>query len=144
MDFNNIDEIYNYINDNEIPRLLSKTGDVVGDELEETIEDELYHGDFEPNFYQRRYKNGGYGDRNNIHVNYIKPGLIEVVNESLANGDEKGNRLDSIIEYGEEYGWNRQPPPRPVFEITKDKLETNGLLEEVVTKELKKSGFESN
>ncbi|MEG2250117.1 MAG: hypothetical protein RR909_04120 [Bacilli bacterium] len=143
MEFNNVDEIYEYINTEKLPRVLDRVGNFVSDQLNETIEDELYHGDFEPNFYQRRYKNGGYGDRNNIHINYIKPGLIEVVNESLANGDENGNRLDSIIEYGEEYGWNRQPPPRPVFEITKDKLELGDLMSEVVIKELGNLGLES-
>ncbi|MBM7835715.1 hypothetical protein [Clostridium sardiniense] len=142
MDFNNLKDLYSDISKKrEI--ILETLGEVASDVLDETIEKVVYDGDFQPNFYERRYKNKGYGDRENINTEIISPGIIQITNETLANGDEKGERLDSIIEYGESYGWNRQPDERPVFDITKQKLNQSGILEKVVKKELNLLGFET-
>lgn len=142
MDFNNLKDLYSDISKKrEI--ILETVGEVASDLLNETIMEEVYNGEFEPNFYERRGRNNGYGDRENIETELISPDIIEITNETLANGNEIGRGLDSIIEYGEAYTWKRQPPERPVFDITKQKLNKSGILEKVVKKELNLLGLET-
>lgn len=111
------------------------------DILNNNIEKMLYEGDFQPNIYERRYKNGGYGDPNNIKIDFINDNKIEITNETLANGEEKGERLDKIIEFGEDYNWNRQPPPRPIFKATKEELIKTRILKKRLKEILESKGL---
>lgn len=115
-------------------------GEYAKEVLAETIEEEIYKGDFQPNYYIRRYNNGGYGDRRNIRVRLVKDGLVYVENITRGIGDTN-NRIDNIIESGEGYTWNRQPPPRPVFAITKAKLRRDPNLIRIAKEVINKEGF---
>lgn len=101
--------------------------------LAETIEEEVYEGEFQPygeNPYIRRHTSeGGYGDEDSLKTTIIQNdnGDITIVttNEALAVGSEYGNRLDEIIEEGNPYLWKHKPPKRPVFAIAKAKIRDN-------------------
>ena len=140
MDYDNLDDLLNDLQNDVENKVLNTLGEVSKEVLKETIDETIYNGDFQPRTYLRRYSNGGYGDENNIHIKKIAEGLLEMTNDTLANGDEQGERLDDIIEYGRGYHWKRQPPPRPVFEITQAKLDS-GILEDVAIKKLKELGY---
>ena len=139
MDFNNLDELYLNL-EKKKEFILGSLGEYAKGVLSETIEEEIYNGDFQPRYYQRRYKNGGFGDENNININKISSDVIEITNDTLANGDDYGERLDSIIEEGN-YKWRRHPEARPVFEITNQKLNENRILEKIAKKEFESLGF---
>ena len=141
MDFNSLDELYLDVS-KKCPSILEKMGEVAEDTLENTINEVIYEGDFQPKVYSRRYKNKGFADINNINMDFISSDTLEITNDTLANGSESGERLDNIIEYGQDYTWKRQPPPRPVFEITNEILNKSNILETVLEKELKKMGYE--
>lgn len=140
MDYDNLDYLLNDLQNVVENNVLNTLSGVAKEVLKETTDEIVYNGGFQPNGYLRRYKNGGYGDENNIHITKITNGLVQITNDTLANGDEKGERLDEIIEYGRDYHWKRQPPPRPVFEITQAKLDS-GILEDVAIKKLKELGY---
>lgn len=141
MDFNSLDELYLDVS-KKCPSILEKMGEVAEDTLENTINEIIYEGGFQPKVYSRRYKNKGFADINNINMDFISSDTLEITNDTLANGSESGERLDNIIEYGQDYTWKRQPPPRPVFEITNEILNKSNILETVLEKELKKMGYE--
>lgn len=121
---------------------VQNTGQFIGDELYKNIKSMVYNGVFQPNIYERREEHGGFCDRNNIIVTPVAKDIVKVENITLANKDELGNRLDEIIEYGQDYHWRRQPEARPVFDITEKELMLNGKLEEVLKKEFSKLGLE--
>lgn len=143
MDYDNLDDLLNDLKYNVENPLLDTLGEVSKEVLKETIDETIYNGEFQPNVYLRRYENGGFGDERNIHMTKIDNGVLQITNDTLANGDESGQRLDEIIEYGQDYHWRNQPPPRPVFEITKAKL-NSGLLENVTKIKLKEIGYETD
>jgi len=113
--------------------------------------------------YNRRYENniaGSYGDRQMINTEIqgnIKNGEINTLttNDSLANGEQKGEYLDSIIEYGGEYTWSHDdgngqagrkepydfPLPRPVFQRAMEEIEFDNILGGNVTEGLKAKGY---
>ncbi|EGT3606909.1 hypothetical protein FKF97_10930 [Clostridium perfringens] len=145
IDFENLEELLNKT-DNDIKKVAPLVGEDVGDLVHKNTKQMVYEGDFQPNYYIRRGKDGGYGDRRNIIVTPLQDGIVCVENiakgnESEPYSDAQGKRLDEIIEYGEDYTWNRQPPPRPVFEFTEEELKT-GLLEEIYKGKLKDMGYE--
>lgn len=138
MDFNNLEELYSDL-ENKRKIVLGKLGECAKELLNETIDEEVYNS-YQPRYYQRRYKNGGYGDENNIHIKFISPNYLKITNETLANGDEYGQRLDNIIEEGI-YSWKNHPNERPVFDITKQKIEDSQILDGIVKREFKNLGF---
>lgn len=114
--------------------VLSKVVEEAGESIEdiskeillEAIDEEVYKGAFQPNVYERRGENGGYKDRENLKTfiddSYEDKIVFLTENVTTGSHDMYGNRIDAVIEYGEGYTWNRQPPPRPVFATAKEKL----------------------
>ena len=127
-------------------------------EIVPEVENEVYlqskqiYFEFTPygnNPYESRYErqeSGSYGDREMIDTEIhgsIKSGVLETItrNNSIAVGDEKGQYLDSIIEYGEDYKWSHQPPARPVFERAEEVIESSNLLQNTMERSLKAKGY---
>ena len=130
--------------------------DVILQEAVPIVEEELHkqsteiYDEFTPTMYNRRYENnikGSFGDREVIHTEIdgnIKYGEINLIttNDSLANGDDKGDYLDDIIEDGERYGWTHKPPARPVSERTVEELNDNQKIENAIERGMRSKGYD--
>ncbi|MGL4730112.1 MAG: hypothetical protein ACRCW0_00830 [Clostridium sp.] len=123
--------------------IVVEQGNYAGNVLQEEIENLVYKGNFQPNYYIRRYTNGGYGDRRNIRVRLVDKGVAMIENVTTGVGDTT-DRIDNIIENGEGYTWNRQPPPRPVFEKTRQRLNNDPNLLRIAKQVLNNKGFETD
>lgn len=122
--------------------VLNIMGETAREVLDETIQEVLYEGEFQPTQYERRGDNGGYGDINNMPIDRIDSDTVMITNNTTGWDDAYGQRIDSIIESGIGYTWKHQPPSRPVFKITRDKLDKNKILENVARNKLESLGFE--
>ena len=89
--------------------------------------------------YMPRYDKGGFLDEDNLESRVDETGdSFEYVmtNETLANGDNKGDRLDTYIEEGV-YDWSKSPGKRPVYEWTQDEIDSSNEIENAIYKDLK-------
>lgn len=148
IDIDNIEDLEEFINkfNRDLEEVSLSVGEDVGDLLHKNIKEMVYEGGFQPHYYDRREENGGFGDRRNIIVTPVGSGVTMVENIAKGNenepyADAKDERLDEIIEYGEDYTWNRKPNARPVFEFTKGELES-GILEDMYKRKLKNIGYD--
>ena len=123
--------------------------------VEEVLHDKStdIYDEFTPygvNHYNRRYENnikGSFGDREMINtqiIGSIKNGEINLIttNDSLANGSDKGDYLDDIIEGGERYTWSHQPPARPFAERAIEELHNSGEIENAIERSMKSKGYD--
>ncbi|WP_195515674.1 hypothetical protein [Paraclostridium bifermentans] len=89
--------------------------------------------------YIPRYDKGGFLDEDNWESRVDETGdSFEYVmtNETLANGDNRGDRLDTYIEEGK-YNWSRKPGKRPVYEWTQEEVDSSSEVENAIYKDLK-------
>ena len=89
--------------------------------------------------YIPRYDKGGFLDEDNWESRVDETGdSFEYVmtNETLANGDNRGDRLDTYIEEGK-YNWSRKPGKRPVYEWTQEEIDSSSEVENAIYKDLK-------
>ena len=89
--------------------------------------------------YIPRYDKGGFLDEDNweSRVDETDDSFEYIMtNETLANGDNRGNRLDEYIEEGS-YNWSRRPGERPVYEWTQDEIDSSNEIENAIYKDLK-------
>ena len=89
--------------------------------------------------YIPRYDKGGFLDEDNWESRVDETGdSFEYVmtNETLANGDNSGDRLDTYIEEGK-YNWSRKPGKRPVYEWTQEEIDSSNEVENAIYKDLK-------
>lgn len=100
--------------------------------------DKMYNS-YNPTYYQRRMENEGFGDKDNWQSSLDCVGdTFEYVmtNETLANGDNRGDRLDTYIEEGI-YNWKRHPGKREVYSNSQDELDSSNEVENAIYKDLK-------
>ena len=89
--------------------------------------------------YIPRYDKGGFLDEDNWESRVDETGdSFEYVmtNKTLANGDNRGDRLDEYIEEGS-YNWSRRPGERPVYEWTQEEIDSSSEVENAIYKDLK-------
>ena len=89
--------------------------------------------------YIPRYDKGGFLDEDNWESRVDEAGdSFEYImtNETLANGDNRGDRLDAYIEEGK-YSWSRKPEKRPVYEWTQEEIDSSNEVENAIYKVLK-------
>ena len=89
--------------------------------------------------YIPRYDKGGFLDEDNWESRVDETGdSFEYVmtNETLANGDNKGDRLDTYIEEGK-YNWSRKPGKREVSKLTQQEIDSSDEIENAIYKDLK-------
>lgn len=120
--------------------------------VEETVHEKStdIYDEFTPTMYERRYENniqGSFGDIEMIStqtIGSIKSGEINLIttNDSLANGDDKGDYLDDIIEDGGRYGWSHQPPARPFAERSIEELHESNKIENAIERGMKSKGYD--
>lgn len=100
--------------------------------------DKMYSS-YKATYYPRRMENGGFGDEDNWQNSVDCVGdTFEYVmtNETLANGDNRGDRLDTYIEEGI-YNWKRHPGKREVYSNSQDELDSSNEVENAIYKDLK-------
>lgn len=100
---------------------------------------EKMYNSYEQTYYPRRYDDGGFLDEDNWQSSIDELGdTFEYImtNETLANGDNRGDRLDTYIEEGI-YNWKRSPGKRPVYEWTQEEIDSSNEIENVIYKDLK-------
>lgn len=142
-----IDSFFDNLEDDLNDTILQEVVPIVEEVVHEKSTD--IYDEFTPTMYERRYENniqGSFGDREMINtqtVGSIKSGEINLIttNDSLANGSDKGNYLDDIIEDGERYTWSHQPPARPFAERAIEELHESNKIENAIEKGMKSKGY---
>ena len=89
--------------------------------------------------YIPRYDKGGFLDEDNWESRVDETGdsfEYIITNETLANGDNKGDRLDTYIEEGI-YNWSRKPGKREVSKLTQEEIDSSNEVENAIYKDLK-------
>ena len=100
---------------------------------------EKMYDSYSPTYYKRRYDDEGFGDESNLESRVDETGdSFEYVmtNETLANGDNRGDRLDVYIEEGK-YNWSRKPGKREVSKLTQQEIDSSSEVENAIYKDLK-------
>lgn len=100
---------------------------------------EKMYDSYSPTYYKRRYDDKGFGDESNLESRVDETGdSFEYVmtNETLANGDNRGDRLDTYIEEGK-YNWSRKPGKREVSKLTQQEIDSGNEVENTIYKDLK-------
>lgn len=136
MDFNSLDELFADFQSTVIAEVIPE----IENEVETIIQEESEHiyEEFTPTQYERTFD---FEKRENIQSTTVNIGdeiIITTMNNTLANGDEKGEFLDDIIENGERYGWSHNPPKRPFMERSNERIQNEHIVEEVVKTTLSK------
>lgn len=100
---------------------------------------EKMYDSYSPTYYKRRYDDKGFSDESNLESRVDETGdSFEYVmtNETLANGDNRGDRLDVYIEEGK-YNWSRKPGKREVSKLTQQEIDSSDEIENAIYKDLK-------
>lgn len=140
MAFNNLNELYEKLLKDQ-DYIANECGKEVGKVLhEESVKIYKEYIPSDPKVAkQRRYKNGGFGDKRNIKISEpIKKGTkcsISVRNITQARGEDKPKDLDYFIEYGI-YSGNSQAPARPVYSRTIRRINKEKILQRAINKAL--------
>lgn len=100
---------------------------------------EKMYNSYDRTSYIPRYDKGGFLDEDNWESRVDETGdSFEYImtNETLANGDNRGDRLDTYIEEAK-YNWSRKPGKRPVYEWTQEEIDSSSEVENAIYKDLK-------
>ena len=122
--------------------IMSGEVDEVAKEVYENQVDYMYE-EYDRTYYNPRYKNNGFADRDNWKSEVKKIGdIVEYTmeNTAMANGDDKGNRLDQYIEQGR-YGWRKHPGERPIYARTQNILNETSHVDMALEDGLSKRGW---
>ena len=132
-----------------LSELQSDLMDIMAGEVDEVAK-EVYENqvnymyeEYDRTYYNPRYKNNGFADRDNWKSEVKKIGdIVEYTmeNTTMANGDDKGNRLDQYIEQGR-YGWRKHPGERPVYARTQNILDETSHVDMALEDGLSKKGW---
>lgn len=136
-EYNNLDELFGDL-ENDITNSMLTSVDKAVKKVYKRNVDKMYNS-YNPTYYQRRMENEGFGDKDNWQSSVDCAGdTFEYVmtNETLANGDNRGNRLDTYIEEGI-YNWKRHPGKREVYSNSQDELDSSNEVENAIYKDLK-------
>lgn len=144
MDFDSIEELCNYLKNEELPRiLLTDVYDKVAEIEQESIDTEVYDV-YNPRKYIRRKTEGGLQDKDNIQPDVDLGGddlTLEIINMTTVSPDSddysQGTYLDELIEYGKHEMATPYDMPRPYTQVTQDKIDNNPkLIESIIEKRL--------
>lgn len=142
MVFNNISQLMKKLEYDLAVSLNKDVADEVIEVYQKHIEDDVYS--YPSEGYRRYDQNGGFADPTNIEKALDIKGSrvsLEIKNNAKARGENRGEYLDEIIEYGEKYSYG-SIGARPVAENTIEEIENTGLVEEVLKSSLKRKGYD--
>jgi len=143
-----VDLLFEDIEDEIQNTMINEIIPIVENELHE--QSVAIYDEFTALSYVSRYEKkeeGSFGDREMINTEIqgsIKNGILEIIttNDAKAVGDDEGEYLDDIIEYGDRYEWTHKPPARPVFERTMEELNASQIIENIIERNLKTQGYD--
>lgn len=104
---------------------------------------EKMYNEYDRNYYNPRYKDGGFADESNwdTDVKINKDGVVLTLTNETKPKYDSIHRLDQIIEEGI-YNWRRYPEARPIYKRTQERIEDENMIEEILESELKKYGWD--
>lgn len=104
---------------------------------------EKMYNEYDRNYYNPRYKDGGFADESNwdTDVKINKDGVVLTLTNETKPKYDSIYRLDQIIEEGI-YNWRRHPEARPIYKRTQERIEDENMIEEILESELKKYGWD--
>lgn len=140
-DYDSSDELFADL-EMDLIDIMSGEVDEVAKEVYENQVDYMYE-EYDRTYYNPRYKNNGFADRDNWKSEVKKIGDIveySMENTTLANGDNKGERLDKYIEEGR-YNWRKYPGKRPIYSRTQEILDGTSHVEMAIDDGLSKRGW---
>lgn len=143
MDFTSVDNLMEYLK-GELEDVIANE---VVDEVKEVIAEEIdyMYTEYTPLSYVRRMENGGFADKDNLIVsNYdeTKTGfMFSIENITEGVGYNKGQLLAPFIEEGI-YNTLIHPPPRPVMERSKERINDEQVIEMSLRKGFRNKGIE--
>lgn len=136
MTFNNLNDLFAYIEKDIQEVMVNEVADEVKDEMVNAVETSVYRV-YDPVQYTRRYGNGGLGARENMQVTEIPNGISVRDIAPLDNG-RTDYELDDIVVNG----LGRMPFPRDFYSECKEQLEITGNHKEALKQGLKNRGYE--
>lgn len=140
-EYDDIDDLFADL-EMDLIDIMSSEVDEVTKEVYENQVDYMYE-EYDRTHYNPRYKNSGFADRSNWNSKVKKIGDIveySMENTTLANGDNKGDRLDKYIEEGR-YNWKKYPEKRPIYSRTQEILDGTAHVEMAIGDGLSKRGW---
>ncbi|MDY8021269.1 hypothetical protein [Paenibacillus polymyxa] len=140
MDFTNLTDLMNHLNEQVVESLEADVGKTVRETMKEKIKEEVYAVYPHPSVYQRQKEHGGLIDDENIEVKMIGKDTVSI--ESVRMDD--GRNVSEIVETGEgyQYSFPYAGVARPFTEATREELENNGAIEAAFYKGLRKKGLD--
>lgn len=139
--FNSIEDLMAYVK-KDIANTVVKKSVVIEDIMLDKIQRNVYDA-YTPKTYERRYDNGGLYDRKNIQVTAMPTGNgvdISITNNTIADGWDKGEYLDSIIEFGTALEGDDSVPdyakPRPFIEPTEEEINEKNVIQKILKENL--------
>lgn len=142
MDFDNIEELYTYLDTKCIPEVKKEITRNTLYIFFRRVNTDVY-GTFKPKVYKRRgFSNGGFGDPNNIKITNTSDGII-IQDIARPNGDDK-NGSEDLAYYIENgiYGWTNKPSARPIFENTMQEVMASGIIRKSIEDVLARMNIE--
>lgn len=135
MTFNNLNDLFKYIEKDIQDAMMNEVADEVKDEMVNAVDTSVYRV-YDPVQYSRRYGNGGLGARENMQVTEIPDGISVRDIAPLDNG-RTDYELDDIVVNG----LGRMPFPRDFYSECKEQLEITGNHKEALKQGLKNRGY---
>lgn len=139
--FNSISELMKQLEYDATVSLVSEVFTEVSEVIAEHIDNDVYS--YDTDGYRRYKKSGGFADpdmiQKDIRIGKDNVG-IEITNDSLARGENSGEYLDSLIEYGDSYSYG-SAGARPIMSNVEHELESTGLVSKIMKSSLERKGY---
>ena len=121
-------------------------------DIEQEIINEVVYDAYSPTYYERRYEDGGLGDKENMEhdIEETANGFIISVKNITKGNDEYSEAegytdgyIADIIEEGKGYGYGLDDVigARPFTEISQNVIDYTDKVENTIIRELKKKGW---
>lgn len=136
MTFNNINDLFRYIEHQAQDTMRNEVAETTKDAISETVDSAVYNM-YQPEYYRRRGLNGGLADKDNYTVEEIPNGII-VANDTPLDRGGNEPRLDGIICNG----LGRQPLPRDFYSETENELLRTQAHKEALKRGLRDRGID--
>lgn len=148
-DFDSIEALFSYIEDDISKVLRNEVLDTVKEEMVEATETAVY-SQYDPTQYIRRRGNDGLEDIRNIDYEDVSKTEIDVRNYARTNPAYGGGNefLDEFIVYGDRYTWTHsriyqmQPFRRDFYFETMQRLQSNMKYLQTFKNAMKKKGYD--
>ena len=120
--------------------------------IEQEVINEVVYDAYSPTYYERRYEDGGLGDKENMEhdIEETANGFIVSVKNITKGNDEYSEAegytdgyIADIIEEGKGYGYDLDSVigARPFTEISQNVIDYTDKIENTIIRELKKKGW---